>query len=85
MREIASSDEALKYLDECTKGEHGPKAAASAREYATERGYGKVAQVHEHQGSILHKLAAMQPDELRRIESMSDEEIRALITDGSGH
>lgn len=42
MREIASSEAALKYLEECIHGDHGPKAAASARAYATERGYGKV-------------------------------------------
>jgi hypothetical protein len=41
MREIASSDEALAYLTDCAKGLHGPKAAASAQAYASERGYGK--------------------------------------------
>jgi hypothetical protein len=42
MAEIASSDAALAYLDECIRGEHGPKAAASARVFAAERGYGRV-------------------------------------------
>lgn len=42
MAEISSSDEALAYLEECIKGTHGYKAAASARVYATEYGYGKA-------------------------------------------
>jgi hypothetical protein len=41
-------------------------------------------QEHEHTGSVLHKLAALPPGELRRIEDMSDDEIVALIGDGSG-
>ena len=44
MAAIASSDAALKYLDECVKGKHGPKAAVSAHKHATERGYGKELQ-----------------------------------------
>lgn len=42
MRELASSEASIAYLEQCINGVHGPKAAASAREYATERGYGKV-------------------------------------------
>jgi hypothetical protein len=42
MRELASSDAALRYLRECLEGEHGPAAALKAQEYAAERGYGKA-------------------------------------------
>jgi hypothetical protein len=41
MREMVSSDAALAYLQRCIDGMEGPKAAASAREFAAERGYGK--------------------------------------------
>lgn len=44
MAELASSDAALEYLDECLRGEHGAKAAVSAHKHAAERGYGKVPQ-----------------------------------------
>lgn len=41
-------------------------------------------QDHEHTGSVLHKLAAMPPEEVREIAAMTDEQVRALIGDGSG-
>jgi hypothetical protein len=44
MRELASNDEVLSYLEQCLKGEHGAKAAVSAHKHITERGYGKVPQ-----------------------------------------
>ena len=44
MRELASSDEALDYLAECLRGDHGAKAAVSAHKHISERGYGKVPQ-----------------------------------------
>ncbi len=45
MRAIASSDEALAFLEACVKGAHGPQFAIKAQEVAAERGYGKEAQV----------------------------------------
>lgn len=42
MRELASSPEALTYLEECVNGLHGPKASISAWAHITERGYGKM-------------------------------------------
>lgn len=50
MRELASSEAALAYLEECLTGVHGPKAHASAMAFAAERGYGKVPQALEHTG-----------------------------------
>lgn len=47
MREMASRDDVLAYLDECLRGEHGAKAAISAHRHITERGYGKVPQTIE--------------------------------------
>ena len=44
MREITSSDEALAFLAECARGEHGARFAMSAQGYAAERGYGRVPQ-----------------------------------------
>lgn len=44
MREIASSDAALKFLEECATGVHGAQFAVKAQEYVAERGYGKVPQ-----------------------------------------
>ncbi len=42
MREIASSGEALAYLKECVRGDHGPMVAIAAFRFAAERGYGKA-------------------------------------------
>lgn len=50
MREMASSDEVLTYLQACLKGKHGPKIAVAAHRHITERGYGKVAQPVELTG-----------------------------------
>ncbi len=44
MAAIASSDEALAYLDECVKGEHGPQVAIAAHKYSADRGYGQPTQ-----------------------------------------
>ena len=52
MRELASSDEALKFLKECVEGEHGPKAAVSAHRHVAERGYGKEAAPIDVRGDI---------------------------------
>lgn len=40
-------------------------------------------QEHAHSGEVLHKLSTMRPDELARVERMSDDEIRALIGPGA--
>ncbi len=37
---------------------------------------------HEHNGSVLHKLAAMSTEELLQMEHMSDAEVRKLLTSG---
>lgn len=50
MREIANTPEAIEYLRACYRGEHGPQAAASARDYVTERGYGKEPSVTKLEG-----------------------------------
>ncbi len=50
MAELASSKEALHYLEQCVKGKHGPKAALSAQQYVAERGYGKVPSVTKLEG-----------------------------------
>lgn len=50
MAEYANTPKALAYLKASLEGEHGPQAAASAREYVTERGYGKVPSVTKIQG-----------------------------------
>ena len=42
MREIASSDAALEYLDQCVRGVHGSRAAISAQQYVADRGYGNI-------------------------------------------
>ena len=41
MAELASSDEALEYLRECLRGDHGGKVAVTAHKHVSERGYGK--------------------------------------------
>lgn len=38
---------------------------------------------HEHTGVVHHRLARMAPDELKRVEHMSDDEIRELIGAGA--
>ena len=53
MRELASSDKALAFLEECANGEHGPQFAIKAQEYAAERGYGKEAQDVNVKGKVL--------------------------------
>lgn len=50
MREYASSQKALDYFDQCIRGDHGPKAHASAIAFAAERGYGRVKETVEHVG-----------------------------------
>ena len=47
MAAIASSDEALAYLDDCVKGDHGPQAALAAQRYAADRGYGQPTRQHD--------------------------------------
>lgn len=42
MREMASSDEALAYLERCLNGDEGALVAVQAQKYVAERGYGKV-------------------------------------------
>lgn len=37
---------------------------------------------HRHGGSIVHRLAAMSPDELEEVEAMSDTQIIGLLTSG---
>jgi hypothetical protein len=44
MREIASSNEALAFLEACVRGDHGPRIAIAAHRHVSERGYGKVLQ-----------------------------------------
>jgi len=39
---------------------------------------------HKHEGSILHKLQAMSPDELAKVEGMDDDQVLKLLSDGSG-
>ena len=51
MRELASSDDAMKYLDQCVRGVHGPKVAISAQQYAADRGYGRVPQLTNVEGA----------------------------------
>lgn len=51
MAELASSDEALEYLAECLRGDHGAKAAVSAHKHVSERGYGKEPQAVGHEVS----------------------------------
>ena len=48
MRKIASSDEALTFLNACANGEHGAQFAIRAQEYAAERGYGKEIQEQQN-------------------------------------
>jgi hypothetical protein len=50
MAEMASSDAALSYLEECLTGTHGPEVALRAQQYAADRGYGKPSQPVEHTG-----------------------------------
>ena len=50
MRELSSSDEALAFLGECLRGDHGYKAHTSAMAFAAEHGYGKAKEVVEHTG-----------------------------------
>ena len=50
LAEIASHDETLRYLEECAHGKHGHQAAASARDYSSDRGYGKVPSVTKIEG-----------------------------------
>ncbi len=47
MAAIASSEEALAYLEACVKGEHGPQAALAGMRYAAERGYGQPTRQHD--------------------------------------
>lgn len=51
MGRIASSDEALAYLQRCALGEFGPKFAIAAQKYAAERKYGKPVQAIEVSGT----------------------------------
>lgn len=50
MRELASSDAALTYLEECLRGDHGYKAHTSAISFAAEHGYGKATESVEVSG-----------------------------------
>lgn len=56
MRELASSEATLTYLQRCIEGKEGPKAAASALAFAAERGYGKEAQVTKVVGDAVEPL-----------------------------
>lgn len=51
MRELASSDAALDFLGAALRGEHGPKAHASAMAFAAEHGYGKATETVEMTGA----------------------------------
>jgi hypothetical protein len=52
MRELSSSDQALAYLEECLRGDHGYKAHTSAMAFAAEHGYGKATETVEHTGAV---------------------------------
>ena len=45
MRQLASSDEAFDYLEQCVRGEYGPAIFLAAHKCVTERGYGKAPNV----------------------------------------
>lgn len=51
MAKLASSKPALAYLDQCVRGEFGPKFAIQAQKYASERGYGRPVQALEVTGA----------------------------------
>lgn len=59
MRELASSDKAIEYLEECVRGKHGPKAAVSAHKHITERGYGKEPSPVELGGKLRVEVAVV--------------------------
>ena len=74
MRELASSDEALRYLEECVDGVHTPIVAIAAHRHVTERGYGKVPM--EAPATVDHPILIVSSlEELEgRLEREADEE-----------
>ena len=74
MREIASRDSALEFLEECVDGKHGALAGIRANQYVAERAYGKVPQevaVSEEPSIMIVESL----DEVRkRIEAEADED-----------
>ena len=65
MAAIASSDEALAYLEACVKGEHGPQMAIAAQKYAADRGYGQPTRQHD----VTHRqVVARMPEPVTSLE-----------------